>query len=142
LEVFIIPEKALTPYITFVLLLSLLVNLAPHPIYLGDIGSRVSGFWEDLFGSSDSNDSPPIPTESSSDEISKIFLEISRVDGESTDDSHINWIEILSFNMGMTKPSSSTTMSRSRGDLIVEDITVSKELGGSDRVLSKRGWII
>jgi len=126
LEVFVISEKALAPYVAFVLLFSLIVNLAPHQVSMGDFGSRVGGFWEDLFGSSDSGESPPLSA-SSSDGSSKMFLEVSGVVGESTDQSHKEWIEILSFSMGMAKPSSGTTM-RSRGDVVIEDIIVLKEV--------------
>ena len=105
---------------------------------MGGIGSRVSGFWEDLFGSSDSSESPPLSSDSSSDGFSKMFLEVSGVVGESTDKSHTQWIEILSFNMGMSKPSSGTTMSRSRGDIIVEDIIIVKEVDKSSPKLMEK----
>ena len=86
--------KIINPYFTFVLLLSLLVNLAPQPIHIGDMGSRVHGFWEDLLGSSDKSDSPSSSIDTSN-EISKIFLEISGVDGESIDASHSQWKDAL-----------------------------------------------
>jgi len=39
------------------------------------------------------------------------FLKIDGIPGESTDDKHKDWIEVLSFNHGMTQPSSATASS-------------------------------
>lgn len=39
------------------------------------------------------------------------FLKIDGVPGESLDDKHKDWIEILSYNHGMTQPSSATASS-------------------------------
>lgn len=137
MEVFKISEKALTPYITFVLLLSLMANLAPHPINMGDVGSRVNGFWDDLLGSSDTSDSPPSSTDTGSG-ISKIFLDMAGIDGESTDSFHSQWIDIQSFRFGMLKPTSSTTMTRRRGDIILEDIIITKKLDKSSPKLMEK----
>jgi type VI secretion system secreted protein Hcp len=43
------------------------------------------------------------------------FLKIEGVPGESTDDKHKDWIEILSFNHGVTQPSSATASSAGGG---------------------------
>src|SRR5579859_96405 len=43
------------------------------------------------------------------------FLKIDGVPGESTDDKHKDWIEVLSFNGGMTQPSSATASSAGGG---------------------------
>ena len=37
------------------------------------------------------------------------FLNIEEVDGESTDDAHNGWIEILSYNHGITQTNSGKT---------------------------------
>src|SRR5271168_4276872 len=39
------------------------------------------------------------------------FIKIDGVPGESLDDKHKDWIEILSFNFGMSQPSSATASS-------------------------------
>lgn len=39
------------------------------------------------------------------------FLKIENIDGESTDDKHQGWIEILSYNWGVHQPTSSTVSS-------------------------------
>src|SRR5450759_161390 len=39
------------------------------------------------------------------------FLKIDGIPGESTDDKHKDWIEVLSYNHGMTQPSSATASS-------------------------------
>ena len=115
-----------------------MVNIAPQPAYTNIFGPTVKGFWDDLFGSSDETESIPPSTSTSSDSTSKIFLEIAGVSGESTDDSHGGWIEIMSFNMGMVKPSSSTTTSRSRGSIILEDIIIVKTLDKSSPKLMEK----
>lgn len=43
------------------------------------------------------------------------FLKIDGIPGESTDDKHKDWIEILSFNHGMAQPSSATDSSAGGG---------------------------
>ncbi|MCU7917458.1 MAG: type VI secretion system tube protein Hcp [Candidatus Thiodiazotropha sp. (ex Dulcina madagascariensis)] len=35
-----------------------------------------------------------------------MFMKIEGIDGESTDDAHAKWIEIISFNHGVTQPTS------------------------------------
>lgn len=39
------------------------------------------------------------------------FLKISTIPGESTDDKHTDWIEILSFNHGVVQPATGSTSS-------------------------------
>src|ERR1700739_1966678 len=39
------------------------------------------------------------------------FLKIDGIPGESTDDKHKDWIEVLSYNHGITQPVSGTTSS-------------------------------
>lgn len=138
MEVYEISVKILTPYITLVFLLSLMVNMAPHPIYYGEVGARVGGFWEDLFGSSETTESPPTSTSTSDDINSRIFLEITGIGGESLEESHTGWIEVQSFTMGMSKPDSTTTTTRSRGEIVIEDIVIVKELDKSSPKLMEK----
>jgi type VI secretion system secreted protein Hcp len=59
------------------------------------------------------------------------FLEIEGIPGESTDDKHKNWIEILSFNHGLSQPSSgaqSTGGARSAERCNHQDFSVVKIL--------------
>ena len=59
------------------------------------------------------------------------FLKIDGIPGESTDDKHKDWIEILSHNFGMTQPSSATASSAGGGTterVNVHDLSVVKHL--------------
>jgi type VI secretion system secreted protein Hcp len=59
------------------------------------------------------------------------FLKIDGIPGESTDDKHKDWIEILSFDFGMIQPSSATDSSAGGGTterVDVEDMDVIKHL--------------
>ena len=59
------------------------------------------------------------------------FLKIDGIPGESTDDKHKDWIEILSFNHGMTQPSSATASSAGGGTterVSVHDFVVVKHV--------------
>ena len=56
------------------------------------------------------------------------FLKIEGVDGESTDDAHSDWIEILSYNHGVSQPisSASATGGRTGGRADFQDFSVVK----------------
>ncbi len=58
------------------------------------------------------------------------FVKIDGIPGESTDDKHKNWIEILSFSHGLTQPASaaSATTGRSAERVDVEDFSIVKVL--------------
>jgi len=59
------------------------------------------------------------------------FLKIDGVPGESTDDKHKDWIEILSFNHGLTQSSSATASSAGGGTterVNVSDFSIVKAL--------------
>jgi type VI secretion system secreted protein Hcp len=59
------------------------------------------------------------------------FLKIDGIPGESTDDKHKDWIEILSYNQGMTQPSSATASSAGGGTterVTMQDFSVVKHL--------------
>lgn len=49
------------------------------------------------------------------------FIKFDGVDGESLDSEHKDWIDVLSIDWGMHKPTT-TGQSRRRGSVIVEDI--------------------
>jgi type VI secretion system secreted protein Hcp len=59
------------------------------------------------------------------------FLKIDGIPGESTDDKHKDWIEILSFDFGMIQPSSATDSSAGGGTterVDLEDMDLVKHL--------------
>jgi len=60
------------------------------------------------------------------------FLKIATIPGESTDDKHKDWIEILSFSHSLSQPSSSTGASaggaRTSGRVEMQDFSVVKTL--------------
>ena len=109
------------------LILSMAVNLVPQQT-LGLQGSGVHGILEDLFGSSDDGTTDII---SSTDGTAggTMFIQITGIDGEATDDAHKDWIEILSYSMGMADPEAGAIgATRRRGTVVLEDIVVVKEL--------------
>ncbi|MBV9504952.1 MAG: type VI secretion system tube protein Hcp [Acidobacteriia bacterium] len=62
------------------------------------------------------------------------FLKIDGVPGESTDDKHKDWIEVLSFSHGLSQPSSATASSAGGGTterVNVSDFSVVKHLDKS-----------
>ena len=136
MEVDAVSGKVFTPFIAMVLLLSMAVNLAPQQTP-GLQGGIVHGFLEDLFGSSES----PEITISSKDSAtgSSMYMQITGIDGESTDKDHKDWIEVLSFSMGMADPGGGATgATRRRGDVVIEDIVVVKELDKSSPKLMEK----
>ncbi|MFO7884477.1 MAG: type VI secretion system tube protein Hcp [Desulfobacteraceae bacterium] len=57
------------------------------------------------------------------------YIKFDGIDGEAQDKDHKDWSDILSFSQGLMQPgSSSTGPTRRRGDVVVEDIAVTKEL--------------
>jgi type VI secretion system secreted protein Hcp len=57
------------------------------------------------------------------------YLKIGDIKGESQADGHKEWIEILSFSQSVTKPGGgNSARSRRRGDVVLEDISVVKEI--------------
>lgn len=57
------------------------------------------------------------------------FLKIEGIDGESTDDVHKDWIEILSYHHGISQPSAiDSGEGRSAGRSIHEDFSIAKKL--------------
>jgi len=56
------------------------------------------------------------------------YIKFAGIDGESQDKDHKGWSDLLSFSQPMHKPGTGTGATRRRGDVVVEDITVAKEL--------------
>jgi len=119
------------------IILSMAVNLVPQQT-LGLQGSGVHGILEDLFGSSDDGTTDII---SSTDGTAggTMFIQITGIDGEATDDAHKDWIEILSYSMGMADPEAGATgATRRRGTVVLEDIVLVKELDKSSPKLMEK----
>ncbi|MDX2343456.1 MAG: type VI secretion system tube protein Hcp [Acidimicrobiia bacterium] len=74
------------------------------------------------------------------------FAKYDGVDGESTDASHDNWIDVLSLDWGVHKPGTgSSGQSRRRGSAIIEDLVIAIEYEkASPKILEKclRGEIL
>jgi type VI secretion system secreted protein Hcp len=54
------------------------------------------------------------------------YLKFDGIEGEARDKDHVGWIELLSVSQPMHDPSTTGSAARRRGDVILEDITVSK----------------
>ena len=66
------------------------------------------------------------------------FIRFDGVDGECQDKDHKNWSPILTFSQGLHKPGGSATGStRRRGDVILDDLGISKELDKSSPKLAE-----
>ncbi len=118
------------------LILSMAVNLVPQQT-LGLQGTGVHGILEDLFGSG--GDEAPETTVSSTGSAGMMFIQITGIDGESTDVAHKDWIEVLSYSMGMADPEAGATgTTRRRGNVVLEDIVVVKELDKSSPKLMEK----
>ena len=60
------------------------------------------------------------------------YLKFKGIEGEATDKEHQGWINLESYEWGMSRPSSSATgQSRRRGAATIEDLTFVKELDTS-----------
>ena len=60
------------------------------------------------------------------------YIKFDGVDGEAQDKDHKGWSDILSFGQGVRQPGGgSTGATRRRGDVILDDISVTKELDKS-----------
>ncbi len=57
------------------------------------------------------------------------YIKFDGVDGEAQDKDHKGWSDIASFNQGLSQPGGAATgPTRRRGDVILDDVAVSKEL--------------
>lgn len=60
------------------------------------------------------------------------YIKFDGIEGEAKDKDHDKWTDILSFNQGVSKPGGSATgATRRRGDTILDDIGITKELDKS-----------
>ena len=103
-----------------VLILSLVISVVPLTgIGLNQRSGSVNGWLEDIFGGSKSETS------------STIFAKFEAINGESTDEKHKDWIEIHSFEFSMAVPGSASGTSRRRGDVVANDIFITKSVDKS-----------
>ena len=66
------------------------------------------------------------------------FVKFDGIDGESRiDDGHEAWCDILSFSQAIHRPGTGTGATRRRGDVVLEDIVVSKEIDKCDPKLAE-----
>jgi type VI secretion system secreted protein Hcp len=57
------------------------------------------------------------------------FIKFDGVEGECNDKDHKGWSDILSFSQGMVQPGGGATgQTRRRGDVVMQDISIAKEL--------------
>ncbi len=64
-----------------------------------------------------------------SDAYAAAYIKFDGVDGEAKDKDHQGWSDLLSFSQGLHQPGGGKTGStRQRGDVIMDDVTLSKEL--------------
>ena len=57
---------------------------------------------------------------------SSAYIKFDGIDGEAQDEEHMGWSEIVSFNQGIHSPGGG--ISRRRGDVILDDIVVVKQI--------------
>ena len=67
-----------------------------------------------------------------------IYADFPGIDGESDDKDHKDWVEVLSFEFSMHQPTSTTGSSRRRGDIILEDIILTKYVDKSTPKLMEK----
>jgi type VI secretion system Hcp family effector len=74
---------------------------------------------------------------------SDTFLQVDGIKGESSDKDHKEWIEILSYNWGVSQMASATASSSGGGSTQradFQDLSVVKELDSATPLLSKACW--
>lgn len=60
-----------------------------------------------------------------------MYIKLPDIDGESVDENHDKWIDVLSIDWGAHKPTAGKNTERRRGDVILEDLTMTKEYDAS-----------
>lgn len=66
------------------------------------------------------------------------YMKFDGVDGECKDKDHKGWIDILSFSQGIHQPGGGATgVARRRGDVILDDISISKVMDKSSPKLAE-----
>jgi type VI secretion system secreted protein Hcp len=74
---------------------------------------------------------------------SDTFLQITDIKGESSDADHKDWIEILSFNWGVSQAASGSASSAGGGSsqrADFQDLSIVKEMDSSSPLLNKACW--
>ena len=74
---------------------------------------------------------------------SDTFLEIAGIKGESSDKDHKDWIEVLSFNWGVSQQASASASSSGGGSsqrADFQDLSIVKELDMASPLLNKACW--
>lgn len=59
------------------------------------------------------------------------YIKFDGIDGEAQDKDHQAWSDLVSFGQGISKPGMGTGATRRRGDVILDDIQLTKELDKS-----------
>jgi type VI secretion system secreted protein Hcp len=65
------------------------------------------------------------------------FIKFDGVDGESKDDKHKGWSDLVSFTQPITRPATGTGAHRRRGDVVMHDVTIVKEIDKSTPKLAE-----
>ncbi|MBC8471942.1 MAG: type VI secretion system tube protein Hcp [Planctomycetes bacterium] len=65
------------------------------------------------------------------------YIKFEGVDGEAQDKDHKNWSDLTSFSQVIHKPGSGTGSTRRRGDVVLEDMVLVKELDKSSPKLAE-----
>lgn len=74
---------------------------------------------------------PPVDEEETTEPLihSSAYIKFEGIDGESQNEGHEGWSEIVSFSQGIHQPGGGATgATRQRGDVVLEDIVVVKQL--------------
>ena len=128
-------SKYNSPYIVPVLVLALVFSVVPQIGTAIQLQSNpVAAWWDDLFGgSSETKQTTEISAFSY-----KAYAKFDGVDGEATDPNHGKWIDVLSFSFGAEARTSGVGPTRRSGDVVIEDITLTKELDKSTPKLQEK----
>ena len=65
------------------------------------------------------------------------YIKFDGVDGECLDKDHSKWSDLISFGQAIHKPGAGTGATRRRGDVVLEDLVVAKELDKSSPKLAE-----
>jgi len=68
---------------------------------------------------------------------SSAYIKFEGIDGEAQDKEHEGWSEIVSFSQGISQPGGATGTTRRRGDVVLEEIVVVKQLDKSSPKLAE-----
>ena len=129
-------SKFNSTYLVPVLALALFVSALPQLGAAVQLNTNpVASWWDDLFGGSSSETEKTSAPPASS---YAIYIKFQGIDGESKDDNHDRWIDVLSFDFGMSAPETGTGATRRRGDVIIDDISITKQIDKSTPKLQEK----